>query len=367
MKKILVIEDEQAVRESILDILNSEDFYAVSAENGQIGIKMVDEFQPHLIICDVMMPEMDGYDVLTQVRQSPKTEMIPFIFLTAKADKNDFRQGMELGADDYLTKPFTHSELLQAISTRLGKQATIEQQSQQKLDELRHSISLSLPHELNTVLNVISGLSALLMEDYDTAAPLEIYELAEAINLNSKRLHRLVQNFLLLAQLEILAASPEKIAALRSNLIDNAVEVVADAASLKALHFDRELDLKLELSATSVQISGPKLKKVVEELVDNAFKFSPEGSPVSVFSSQSEHMFVLHVIDYGRGMTAEQIANVGAYMQFERDFYEQQGAGLGLAIAKRLVELHGGNLIIESIPNQQTIVRASIPMKETSS
>ena len=128
MKKILVIEDEPSVRANILEILELEDYNGIGAENGLIGVLWALEHIPDLIICDVMMPELDGYGVLTTLRQEPLTATIPFIFLTAKADKTDFRQGMELGADDYLTKPFTSNELLSSIAARLEKQAAVMQQ-----------------------------------------------------------------------------------------------------------------------------------------------------------------------------------------------------------------------------------------------
>lgn len=361
MQKILVIEDEQNVRDSILDILNAEDFYAIGAENGQVGVQAADEFQPNLVICDVMMPELDGYAVLTQLRQNPKTETIPFVFLSAKSEKVDFRQGMDLGADDYLTKPFTRTELLQAISTRLEKQTTIEQQSQQKLDNLRQSISLALPHELNTALNVIHGTASMLMEECDSASREEIFEMADIISTNSMYLRRLIQNFLLIAKLELIATNPEQIRAMRNCHIDDSQTLITWVALQKAEQFQRESDLELDLREVPVQISEQKLKKIVEEVLDNALKFSPVGSPVQVFSSKAGDNFVLHIIDHGRGMTREQIADVGACMQFEREQQEQEGTGLGLAIAKRLTELHGGELGIESIPGQQTVIRVSIP------
>lgn len=128
MKKILVIEDEGSVRANILELLELEDFHAIGAENGLIGIMWALEHLPDLIICDVMMPELDGHGVLKILRQDPITATIPFIFLTAMADKTDLRQGMELGADDYLTKPFTDTELLNSIAARFEKQKAIIQQ-----------------------------------------------------------------------------------------------------------------------------------------------------------------------------------------------------------------------------------------------
>lgn len=150
MQKILVIEDEPPVRANILELLEAEDFEAVGAENGFIGAMWAQEHLPDLIICDVMMPEVDGYEVLSALRQEPATATIPFIFLTAMADKADIRQGMDLGADDYLTKPFTRAELLGAIASRFSKQKVIMQQFkteheraemlQQKVQELQQSV-----------------------------------------------------------------------------------------------------------------------------------------------------------------------------------------------------------------------------------
>jgi len=126
MKKILVIEDETILRENIVALLEAEDFEVIAAENGLVGLKMAISELPDVILCDMMMPELDGYGVLTMLRQEPTTTTTPFIFLTARSTKSDFRQGMELGADDYLTKPFTRAELLKAIAIRLTKQATFK-------------------------------------------------------------------------------------------------------------------------------------------------------------------------------------------------------------------------------------------------
>jgi DNA-binding response OmpR family regulator len=121
MKKILIIEDEPSVRANILDLLSAEEFNAVAADNGATGVQLALSHRPDLIICDVMMPQLDGHGVLQALRQNPVTATIPFIFLTAKVDRSDLREGMSLGADDYVTKPFRPKELLQAINTRLAK------------------------------------------------------------------------------------------------------------------------------------------------------------------------------------------------------------------------------------------------------
>ncbi|RUT01766.1 hypothetical protein DSM106972_063890 [Dulcicalothrix desertica PCC 7102] len=136
MTKVLVIEDELGVRENILELLEAENYEVVEAENGRVGVQKAVSEVPDLILCDLMMPEMDGYSVLTALREEPVTATIPFIFLTAKAGKGNFRQGMDLGADDYITKPFTRAELLSAILSRLSKQEILRKYLSAKDDIL---------------------------------------------------------------------------------------------------------------------------------------------------------------------------------------------------------------------------------------
>ena len=142
---ILVIEDDESIRENIAEMLTDEGFAVLVAENGISGLKIAQENHPNLILCDIMMPQLDGYGVLTALRKKPDTELIPFIFLTARADRTDQRTGMKLGADDYVTKPFSRGDLLEAISTRLAKVNSQEQyidgkvaREREKLEQIYH-------------------------------------------------------------------------------------------------------------------------------------------------------------------------------------------------------------------------------------
>ncbi|MDJ0702617.1 MAG: EAL domain-containing protein [Leptolyngbyaceae cyanobacterium MO_188.B28] len=127
MQKILVIEDEPQIRANTQEVLELGNFLVITAENGQAGLKLAEEEQPDLILCDIMMPELDGYGVLKALRHQPATAQIPIIFLTARSDQADIRRGMNLGADDYLPKPFEPTELLRAVNVRLKRQATLAQ------------------------------------------------------------------------------------------------------------------------------------------------------------------------------------------------------------------------------------------------
>ncbi len=142
MTKILVIEDEPGIRGNILDLLDAEGFIVSGAENGRQGLRVIREGQiPDLIICDVMMPEVDGYGVLAELRKDPATSAIPFIFLTAKADRSDLRHGMELGADDFITKPFTRDDLLKAISSRLTRAQAVRENAETEFDQMYQPVN----------------------------------------------------------------------------------------------------------------------------------------------------------------------------------------------------------------------------------
>ncbi|GJD20971.1 hypothetical protein RIVM261_059270 [Rivularia sp. IAM M-261] len=153
-KKVLVIEDEKLSRNNLVKILRAEAFEPISAESGAIGIQVAIEQEPDIIICDIMMPDMDGYEVLRFLRQEPSTTLIPFIFLTAKTERTDMRQGMNLGADDYLTKPFEIDELLEAISTRFKRQDVLEKHVQTLLIQLQQSPDINNTLKANPTWNI---------------------------------------------------------------------------------------------------------------------------------------------------------------------------------------------------------------------
>jgi two-component system, sensor histidine kinase and response regulator len=361
-KKVLVIDDTEEIRIIISESLNFYGFTTLVAEDGAGGIEMAKKHAPDLIICDINMPNMDGYATLTALREEETTATIPFVFLSGASDKINMRRGMELGADDYLTKPFTHKELLASVNARLEKQADLQRQSEKKLDELRGNITMALPHELRTPLNGILGLANIMIDDYANMPPEEVLESAKYIHESASRLHRLIENFLLHSQIELMASEKKKIET-ASNSIPVAVEqTIPEIARKVAARFKREDDLVVEISAGTLLIPADHFNKIVEELVDNAFKFSESGKHVRISSAISEGGFLLTIQDHGRGMSREQLSTIGPHMQFERKTFEQQGSGLGLTIARRLTELLGGQFMIESNLGLGTTARVSFAM-----
>lgn len=365
MVKILVIEDEATVRSNIEEILTLSDYEAIAAANGMSALQLLEKIQPDLILCDVMMPEMDGHTVLQTVRQNLSTATIPFIFLTAKADRRDVREGMEAGADDYLTKPFTAAELLRAVSVQLNKQALTETQTQSRLDEWRHSINRALPHELNTPLNGILCATDLLLHDRDLLSDEETVEILELIRTSARRMHRLTQNALLYMDLEMQSQARNRtpeLLTLQSSTC-TVQPLLRQVVSQQMERYDRAQDFHLTLQDCSVSLPSDKLEKILYELLDNAFKFSDSGTLVQVAGQPEGAFYRIEIRDHGRGMSPRQIAQLGAYTQFERYLYEQQGLGLGLTIVQKLVELYGGKIRLASELGQYTQVTLQLPIE----
>src|SRR3989475_436944 len=285
MPKILVIDDDPSLREVIQISLQHAGFEVVEADNGVAGVQQACAQLPDLILCDVRMERMDGYRTLAALRQDTATAPIPVILMTGQADTAGMRQGMELGADDYLSKPFTVPQLLAAVNARLKKHQTVRELAERKLADLRANISLALPHELLTPLNGILGFTDILITDHSQLQPDEIVSMAEAIRDSAERLQRLIENFLIYAQLELLQA--DQLQALREGKTSDLRRPIERVAQTRAERVGRSDDLVLKLCDADGAIAEDYLTKVAGELLENAFKFSAPGSPIHVESTVS--------------------------------------------------------------------------------
>ncbi len=355
MSTILVIEDEPSIRDNVADLLEASGYDPIKAADGAAGIEQARRHAPDLIVCDVMMPDADGHDVLQAVRNDANLAATPFIFLTARSTRDDLREGMDGGADDYVTKPFRAAELLNAIETRLRRRHAIEERQEQQLEDLRQTISTILPHELRTPLMGIEGYSQILMADWDELDGAEARDLLSEVLASADRLKRLVENHILYARLA---------AGLSVDAPDGPTPVtdaVRACAQQQAKDYDRAADLELDLDEGQVDLSPIFFSKLIRELVSNAFRFSEDEIPVRVVGRQRAEDYELAIQDRGRGMTAAQIGQIGAFVQFDRDAFEQQGSGLGLTIAREIVDHSGGSLDIESAAGEGTTITMRLP------
>lgn len=365
MYKVLVIEDEYDIRANLTEMLTLEHFQVFEAANGEEGIALAHEVQPDVILCDVMMPKVDGFQVLFELRNERPTATIPFIFLTALADRGSNRHGMQLGADDYITKPFSAGEVMDAVRTQISKRQQIIQEYEERLETLRRNIIHVLPHEMRTPLAGIIGCAEFLSMEGEKIEQDRVKHISQIIERSARRLERMIENYLLYAQIEIISSDPARLAELQQSRLIDTGNLIYETAIKRAESYQRAKDLRLELNSAVIGVSDENFSKIMDELLDNAFKFSEIGTPVRIEAEITpDRLYHVIISDRGRGMTQDEIKSIGAYIQFERTLYEQQGIGMGLTIAYRLTKIHGGGFEIDSTVQRGTRVHLSFPITE---
>jgi len=358
--RIVLVDDEAGLRTVMAEILTGGGHEVLTAGDGGEGLAVVRRERPDLVLCDINMPGLDGFEVLQAIRGDPDLASPPFVFLTGETE---VRAGMRSGADDYLMKPVASDELLAAVAARLARHDAARRDAESQADEVRRAVTVLLPHELRTPLTTILGSARLIQEMHRELGPEEIGQLSAGIVKAAERLHRMAENYILYADLEMqrLTREPGRRRPLSGT---SSAEHVRAAAEAAAEQRGRATELVLDLHEAPIGVASPYVRKAVSELVDNAFKFSPAGTPVTVSLASSSGPPAgsrLEVTDHGVGMPAEAVRAVAAFQQFDRARFEQQGSGVGLALVRRIVETAGGRLEIQSRPAEGTTIRVHWP------
>lgn len=366
MTKILVIEDEKYLLEDITELLEYSDFEVQGVSSGLKGVQLAEAYVPDLIICDIMMPDIDGYQVLEEIRANPYTANVAFIFLTAKADRDSLRQGMELGADDYLTKPFTSGELLTAINTRLNRHQLMALQTEQKMENVKRQLTRMVTHELRTPLISINTVVDVISRQLGQLDPSEMQELLDSISAGSKRLSHRVEQLVFITQLEAGMLTRELIA--RDGMPMSLWDMLVAANNLARRFSDQPPpDVTVQFHdhdhESHVMCNPPALKQALAELIANAIKFSPQGGQVDITQWRSGGKVMISIFDQGPGIPEDQLAEaLRDFSQLNRESQEQQGMGMGLSLAHRIIDVHGGKLDILSIVDKGTQVTIGLPV-----
>ena len=348
-EQILVVEDDLAMSSGIRDVLEMNGYRVQLAENGVEGLKVLETFRPDLIISDIMMPEMDGFEFLEQVRRHPVWAAVPFIFLTAKGQRPDIRAGKQLGADDYLVKSVDLEDLLVVVRAKLDRALTIQQQNRREMDDLKRNLLNTLSHEFRTPLTYITGYVDLIQEG--EWSPEDLQKFLGRIKGGSLRLNRLVEDFLLLVRFETDDARQAYL--MDKGPFNNWAGLVArvfdrqqDAAAHKLVELSSDIEPELPL----VEAHEVYLENAVMRLVDNGIKFSKHhGGHVWVKVSADGTHVCCSIKDDGVGIPALESERVfDRFYQINRQRIEQQGAGIGLAIVKSIATLHRGEVTCTS-------------------
>lgn len=350
---------------AISSILESDGYVVKIAADGVEALQMMEESAPDLILADIMMPRMDGFAFYEEVRSVPKWVSIPFIFLTAKSEKEDVLRGKALGAEDYIVKPFNPQELSIAVGARLKRAQAIESATEAKFDELKHQIVTVLGHELRTPLTYISGYTELALDDVSDMPPNSVQDFLQGIKMGADRLVKLVEDLLLLVRLDTNQVGKD----IRNYTVEhqNLGEIVKNTIrryEQKSQEQGVSLDVYSEPDLPTVRICEPHFMDALGRLVENGIKFSRgEEMQVTVSVQALDDVVEIAVSDKGVGIPSDKVDLVfERFSQIDRERMEQPGTGIGLAIAKELIEVQGGEITVESTPGEGSIFTIRLPI-----
>ena len=332
-------------------------YHVIEADSGVAGLACARQHLPDLILSDIQMPGGDGTSLLREIRHDPVLRGRQLVLMTGRPDLVTPRKGMEDGADDFLVKPVSLDALLRCVESRLKRASISWRVEDERLAKLRSLVPPQLPHELFTPMAGIIGLTEILRSDISKLTPGEVSDILNDLHQSELRLHRTLRNYLLILDLQ--NAEPET---LLGSLSPQQVEEIIQAGIKEVLQLNkREEDIAVEVSPCSIAVKGGDLNRMVEELVDNACKFSRQGTPVEVELSSAGR---LTITDRGRGLTKDDIMHIGAFQQFDRKKQEQQGLGLGLVLVQKLADLYQAKFSITSQPGEGTQVEVALPLAE---
>ncbi|MFZ4827192.1 MAG: hybrid sensor histidine kinase/response regulator [Phototrophicaceae bacterium] len=364
MTKILVIEDEDLLRMTIVDQLTFEGYDVYSASNGLSGIQEAGRLLPDIVVCDIQMPEMDGFGVLENLRSHAETAMIPFIFLTAFAQQEYMRKGMNIGADDFLSKPFSASELRLAIEARLKRKRMAEQD----LKETKLKLAKTLSHELRTPLVPIYMASEMIHSAVESFSLDELRQLNQSILNGGRRLNRAVDQTILYFQLESGLINEEVIAQLSEPINVESLLNLAIEQARKEANKNRRLPILLTIT-DSFWVKGVAnlLQSAMTEIILNSLQYSSANGRVEIeVMLDPKDGVLLTITDHGIGIPTSQLDRVTEpFTQIDRDLHEQQGLGLGLTISHHIITLHGGKIGFKSYLPVGTVVYVTLPLHHT--
>lgn len=367
MATILIIEDETNIREEVAEWLEFEGHEVHTAINGEEGIEQAAKYHPDLIICDIRMPKMNGHQVLATIRAKPETVDTAFIFATASDERESIRYGMQLGADDYITKPFTYEELMAAISARLKRHDDMLGIYQQRMDALESALDNAhkqtllksrvmamFSHDFRNPLALIQSSASLMISYYDRISKEEQIQKLKQINSSVQLLLQMLDEMLLIAEME------SEQFHIHLECIDIKEFIHGIVNDFAEIHRNHHFNFVSETNA-SIDVDKQLLRQIMYNLLSNAAKYSPEQTEIYIHLAYIDSKLTLQVSDQGMGIPEEQLVRIFDPYIRATNTKHIKGTGLGLAIVKRAVELCDGEIDVTSQEDVGTTFRASIP------
>jgi len=363
--RILIVEDDLNLLEGIQTVLELDNYSVISVENGKQALAVLREsaVPPDLIVSDIMMPQMDGIQLLREVRSVSTWIKIPFIFLTARSEKSDIQRGKQLGVDDYLVKPFDADDLLIAVESRLNRHKMLNDLFDDALSDLKRNILTILNHEFRTPLTFVVAYADMLSDQTQHLSDEELLAFLRGVNSGALRLRRLIENFIQLVEME--TGDAERSYDLRKAPVKDMAELFEAARQevFNLTHFTQPFSIEVDPDLPSFIGDVLYMRMALVQLIDNAVKFSPPDQPITVGAKRVGDEIHIWVQDRGRGIeVSEQKRIWEMFYQIDRSTYEDQGTGSGLAIVDNVATLHGGHAEVQSRLQEGSTFMLRIPL-----
>ncbi len=363
---VLIVDDLQQNLEILGNILSSLKVKIAVAMNGKQAINTTFKKKPDLILLDISMPEMDGFEVCMKIKENPDTKDIPIIFLTAKTETEDIVKGFDLGAVDYITKPFKAQELLARVKTHLDLKRSRDLINKQiseleKLNENKDKFISLISHDLRGPFTGFLGLTKFLDENLDSFSQDEIKEIARELHNSLFRQYQLLENLLEWSKIQIGSFKINKQKINVAEIVNNKIELFQISAKSKKIELISYINGNTYIYADKIMISS-----VIHNLISNAIKYSKSGGKVIINSTSKDNYVEISISDNGVGISEEKLEKL---FNSESSFTtpgtnNEIGSGLGLLITKELVEMNDGKITVESKENIGTTFYILIPSEE---
>jgi len=345
MTKILLIEDELMIRDTLKKILELKGYFCLTASSGAQGLEIIENLNPDLVICDIMIEDMDGFEVVSKMRSSLKNYFTPFIFLTARSDSADRQKGMNLGADDYLVKPVAIKDLIETVEKRLqiSKERSLQKQALASKDAIDYFFNLSMHHYLNP-LNGIINTAEILMHEH-TMKKLNEDEklLLQSLKKSGLTMLKWSKKLFWYVQLVEKRTCPW--------MIDDGI-VISPEEVLQSVIEERQLspynDYFVQINDTVNLLYGYEagtFRFMIAEIIDNAIRYRKENSAIKIILEKYEETVVLKVENATQNETVLTNADIKPFIHID-DNLDANGVGLGLFLAKSWINFYGGSIDI---------------------
>ena len=364
--KILIVDDVVSNVLLLKILLTNEKFQVCTANNGTTCIEMARKEHPDLILLDVMMPDMNGFDTATVLKKEEGTKDIPIIFLTALNTPQDLVHGFQVGASDFLTKPFNKEELVMRVTQQISLVAAkriIEKQNAELRATLtnRDKMYSVIAHDLRSPMASIRMVLNLVVASAtpETVGP-ELYTLLDQANRESEEVHDLLDNLLKWTKSQTGRLSVVKQDLDLNDIIPGVVEIFEAIAYTKRI----KLDLQKTDSPLMVNADNDMLKTVVRNFLSNAIKFSPEDSSIEIIMATEGEMAKVSVRDHGVGIAADRLENIFHKGETTYGTGGEEGSGLGLQLCQDFARKNGGDCTVESVEGQGSTFSVFIPLKQ---